>query len=152
MSFRKRTAFLGTMVLTLGVGFMLGQVGKATNDAVPGSADDPVVTKSYVDSKLAGGTPGTAAGSFAVVKMQQGQILKASTEAGLEVILRNGTATAISGPGGGLSDVTAGVDLNTGNAVATNHLLLFARNDGRGLKITSGGDSYLVVRGAYTIQ
>lgn len=156
MFLRKRAAFFGTMVLTLAVGFMLGQVGKADSPSSPGSADDPVVTKSYVDSKLSGGntggTGGSSASGYSVLVMKQGQVLKASTAAGLEVIVRSGDVSAVSGTQGGLSDVTAGTDLTSGAQIMANHLLIFARNDGRGIRINSGGDSYVLVRGAYTIQ
>lgn len=161
MSLRKRTAIFGTMVLTLGVGFMLGQVGVASNHPAPGSADDPVVTKSYVDSKLAelkGTAPaptptaGTAGNGFTVLELKQGQTLKAATAAGLEVIVRYGTATAVEGEQGGLANVTTGEDLTSGLQVALNNLLIFARNDGRGIKVNSSGITYVLVRGAYTIQ
>lgn len=162
MFFRKRTAFFGTMALTLVAGFMLGQIGQADTPSTPGSADDPIVTKSYVDGKIAqlsggnSGNPGSAGGAstggYKVLVLKQGQTLKASTEAGLEVIVRNGDVAAIQGQLGGLSDVTGGSDLTGGTKVTANHLLVFARNDGRGIQINSGGDTYVLVRGAYTVQ
>ncbi|GAX88859.1 hypothetical protein EFBL_0473 [Effusibacillus lacus] len=154
---RKRAAFIGTMVLTLGAGFMLGQVGKANTNPVPGSADDPIVTKSYVDSKLAGigagaGSGSAATGGFTVLEMQQGQTLKASSAAGLEIIVRSGSVTAIQGQLGGLANVTTGQDMSGGAQVPLNHLIILARNDGRGIKINSAGITYVLVRGAYSIQ
>jgi hypothetical protein len=158
MFFRKRTAFFGTMALTLVAGFMLGQIGQAGTPSTPGSADDPIVTKSYVDEKLAqltggnSGNTGSSGGGFKVLVMKQGQTLKASTEAGLEVIVRNGNVAAIQGQLGGLSDVTGGADLTGGTTIMANHLLIFARNDGRGIQVNSAGDTYVLVRGAYTLQ
>lgn len=158
MFFRKRTVFLGTMALTLVAGFMLGQIGQAGSPSTPGSADDPIVTKSYVDEKLAqlsggnSGNTGSSTGGFKVLVMKQGQTLKASTDSGLEVIVRSGNVTAVQGQLGGLSDVTGGMDLTDGMTVTANHLLIFARNDGRGIKVNSAGDTYVLVRGAYTLQ
>lgn len=72
------------------------------------------------------------------------------TGAGTEVILRTGAATALKGVGGGMSDVTKGKDLTEGETVSYNHLLISARDDGRGIKITK--DAYVMIRGAYTIK
>jgi hypothetical protein len=159
---RKKTAFFGTMALTLVVGFMIAQVSKADTPANPGSGDDPIVTKSYVDSKIAeltggtmppsGGQPSGSTG-YTVLQLKAGQSVKASTAAGLELIVRSGNVSAIQGTQGGLSDVTTGTDLTNGAAIALNHLLVLARNDGRGIKINASGvDAYVMVRGAYTLQ
>lgn len=161
MSLRKKTAFFGTMALTLVVGFMIAQTGKADTPANPGSGDDPIVTKSYVDSKIAELTGGTLPPSggqtgstgYTVLQLKAGQTVKPSTAAGLELIVRSGNVTAIQGTQGGLSDVTTGTDLTNGAAIALNHLLVLARNDGRGIRVNASGvDAYVMVRGAYTLQ
>jgi len=162
--------FLGTMVLTLAVGVCIGQIGSANSGTTPGSADDPLVTKSYVDQKLAslgsGGNTGTtppppppATGgsttpvsgvdTFVAVQVPAGKIIKGGE--GAEMILRSGSATIVASSNGGITDITGGKDLAQGTAVEKNHMLLIPRNDGRGLKI---GDyqAFVMVRGTYTIQ
>lgn len=67
-----------------------------------------------------------------------------------EVIWRSGKATAIASQNGGLSDVTSGIDIPTGEEIPLNHLLIIPRNDGRGASVTV--DSYVMIKGAYTIQ
>lgn len=158
---KKTLALLGTMLLTLAIGVTIGQVSRADSPSTPGSADDPIVTKSYVDQKLAGiGNGGTGNGgtgnnggttdaSFKVVTLNPGQTIKGGE--GTEFILRGGTATAIASANGGVSDVTGGSDLAQGTAVELNHLLLTPRNDGRGLKV-GNGTAFVMVRGSYTVQ
>lgn len=100
-------------------------------------------------SQLSAGTGGTGGmAPLEAIKLTKGKILL--TGAGTEVILRSGSATAIKGVGGGLADVTKGKDLLSGEAVAFNHFLISAREDGRGIKMTV--DGYVMVRGSYTIK
>lgn len=100
--------------------------------------------KQKVD-QLSGGGSSVAMESVLIVK---GKTLL--TGAGTEVILRSGAAAALKGVGGGLADVTKGKDLTAGEIVSYNHLLISAREDGRGIKITQ--DAYVMIRGAYTIK
>jgi hypothetical protein len=152
---KKSISIFGTMALTLAIGVVIGQVGKADTPAQPGSADDPIVTKSYVDAKLAGGggtnNGGGSTGSdaFAVVQLAAGQVLKGS--AGTEIILRSGSATAVSSVNGAVVDVSGSADLAQDAKVAINHLLLIPRTDGRGVKAGSS-TNFFMVRGAYTIE
>lgn len=115
----------------------------------PGSENDPVVTKSYVDSQIAQlKSGGTAEGSYTIVEVKVGQ--KLFGKEGTEMILRSGEATAIDNGANGVSDITAGKDLMTGQAVGLNHLLLVPRDDGRGIQAIT--DLFVMVRGAYSIQ
>ena len=83
-----------------------------------------------------------------VVEAKAGQtILPAG---GSEVLLRSGSATAVKGTYGTLADATAGKDLNQGDRVPVQHLLISSRSDGRGLKITS--NAFLLIRGAYEVK
>lgn len=130
-----------------------------TNALTPGSVDDPVVTKSYVDeqvAKLGGGTPGgeTGAGSdtaLEVVTVPAGKTLMAGQ--GTEVIVRVGKAVAYSSDASGIADLTGGTDLTKGKAVPTNHLLLFPR-EGRGILPDPNQKNGLtvLVKGSYTLQ
>lgn len=85
---------------------------------------------------------------YIVVEAKAGQ--KVILAGGSEALLRSGTATAIKGTYGVIADATAGVDLNDGANVPLQHLLISSRSDGRGLTIKS--NSFLLVRGAYTIK
>ncbi|WP_151733744.1 hypothetical protein [Paenibacillus tengchongensis] len=144
----------------------------------PGTADDPVVTKSYVDQQiqkaLQGGVAATQAPSatatpaptkapaataapeqasdaVAIVDVKPGQTLIAG--AGAEFIVRAGKAIVYSQDANGVADLTAGVDLLNGQAAASNHLLSFPR-EGRGIQVQDGQTLGLVVmvRGTYTLK
>lgn len=115
----------------------------------PGSESDPVVTKSYVDSKIAqiqGG--GAGSNTYTVVQANAGQ--KVIGKGGTEMILRSGEATAIDNGANGVSDITAGQDLMTGQRVGLNHLLLVPKDDGRGIQALT--EIFVMVRGSYSIQ
>jgi hypothetical protein len=139
----------------------------------PGTADDPVVTKSYVDQQiqkaLTGGTgtapvatatpspssaptnPTTSSNESVIVDVKPGQTLIAS--AGAEFIVRAGKAVIYSQDANGVADLTDGIDLANGVVAPTNHLLSFPR-DGRGITVQSGQTLGLVVmvRGGYTLK
>lgn len=147
----KKIATVTTMVGALLVG-----TTTAANSGAPGSVDDPLVTKSYVDQQISkvSGSPGgggsvDADTTLKVVQLQTGQ--KLIGHAGTEIIVRTGQAKGLLSPGGdGLSDVTAGVDIK-GTNVPTNHLILIPRSDGRGIQVTKGPSS-IMVRGSYEIE
>lgn len=158
-------------------GFILGQVANAGSTAAPGSEEDPLVTVSWVKTtisqalqeeqnkrqlleerlqKLEAGEverplptePVYPAPVFEVVNVSSGE--KLLTGAGTEIILRSGRAKVLAGPGGGLSDLTTGSNLSTGHQVKSDHLLLSARDDGRGVVLES--QAILLVRGGYKIE
>ncbi len=156
----------------------------------PGSADDPIVTLSYVkdeideiknyldqnlqqfsseiinihknigdiNAKIEKLNPGASSGtsniqssgqtSFEVVFVEAGNFVYFGESA--EFIVRSGKAITIEGEKGGLMDVTGGKDLKANEEIPLNHLVLIPRNDGRGASISV--DSYLMVRGSYTIK
>lgn len=91
---------------------------------------------------------GSGDAGFEVVLLNKGKTLLSG--AGTEVILRSGKVAAVKGINGGLANITSGKDLNTGDAVAINHLLISSRDDGRGIKAAI--DSYLLIRGTYKVQ
>ncbi|WP_339817970.1 hypothetical protein MKZ15_21280 [Paenibacillus sp. FSL R7-0216] len=136
----------------------------------PGTADDPVVTKSYVDqaiqqaiggggSSTAPSTPSTggSGGSSSseagiqIVDVKPGKILVAA--AGAEFIVRSGKAVIYSADSNGVADLTDGKDIPNGGAVANNHLLSFPR-EGRGIQVQDGDTHNLtvMVRGGYQIK
>jgi hypothetical protein len=153
-------ALIGTGLL--GAGFWLGSAVAGT--AEPGSAADPLVSKSYVDQLVAkfvdrsyvdNATAPLASKayvdgrvSFQVVNLPKGATLLG--ESGTELVLRGGKATVVTTPKGGVLDATAGMDMPQGFAVPPNHLLVIPVGDGRGL--TAEVDAILIVKGAYTIK
>lgn len=161
------------IVIVLSIAVMafggLTSVARA-NFSEPGSQEDPVITLSYVEKRLEqmkyyidqkieeinslGNENSTAVentsggASFQVVFIEKGKNLYLGE--GTELILRSGQATAIASSNGGLSDVTIGKDLKSGESIPSNHLIIIPRNDGRGASILV--DSYFMIKGAYTIQ
>lgn len=85
---------------------------------------------------------------YEVVRVPGGKTIY--TGRGTEVIVRTGTVEAIEGEKGGISDVTAGRNLETGDTVERDHLVLSPREDGRGLKVES--EAYVMIRGDYTLD
>ncbi len=131
--------------------------------AEPGGADDPLISKAYIDnvlipqlkeyvdtkvSQISTGGANQTAESFKVVNMTAGQ--KMICDAGAELILRMGKADIIATEKGGLADTTAGFDLPHGTDMPSNHLLIVPVADGRG--ITAKNDVIVMVKGGYSIQ
>ncbi|MBQ2891019.1 MAG: hypothetical protein IJE44_05185 [Clostridia bacterium] len=131
--------------------------------ANPGSADDPLITQSYITSvvmpeledyvkaevkkQVSGGVSVTAE-RFEVISLSAGE--KIICENGTELILRMGSATIIATEKGGLADTTAGVDLPNGTQMPSNHLLIVPVADGRG--IMAQNDVLVMVKGGYDKQ
>ena len=137
-------------VLIVALALIVTTVAVGAAGYEPGSPEDPVVTKSYVDAQIAAVKDG-AGGSAAVfepVFVEAGKNLIGG--AGTELILRSGGALAIAKGQDGLSDVTQGKDLSGGFAVTRNHLLLIPRADGRG--INAATDIWVMVKGTYSIE
>lgn len=162
------TALAG--LLLAGAGFLAGTRVRASG-AEPGSAADPLVSKSYVDEYVRTYVDqqltrqvGTAVEQrlapalaqlkppepprFQVVNLLPGQTLWA--DASTELVLRAGLATVIAGPSGGIADLTAGTDLGQDDDVPANHLLVVPRADGRGIRATT--PAVVMVRGGFVVQ
>ena len=143
-----------------------------TASAQPGTSDDPLVSRSYVDTRMAAleaqiaqltafiesegitvtsTTPDISAQAiqrelFTVVRAEPGMILIGG--ASTEIILRAGEATVIAGPNG-LANVTSGVDVMNGQAVQLNHLLIVPQGDGRGMRFHT--TAYLMIKGDFNL-
>lgn len=137
----------GVLVLLIALGMVLNGAGIFGAESGAGTAADPIVTKSYVDELFASLSSESQSGNFQVVEVSAGAKLIGG--AGTELIVRGGKATAIDNGIDGISDLTAGKDLKTGNAVSLNHLLLVPKDDGRGLYCEAR--SWVMVKGTYTI-
>ncbi len=141
-----------------------------------GTAEDPIVTKSYVDfqvqskvqEEFAKQTVNTdeinqiidnfkkelesqskSSSELTVVNIPKGRILYAG--AGSEFVVRSGQAIAYSNDGNGIPDLTAGKDIPNGSEITNNHLLLFPR-EGRGIKPSTDGGLIVMVRGSYLLM
>lgn len=171
-------------VATIGAGIWIGAAySNPANGAgvtgQAGTADDPVVTKSYVDQQiqkaLGGGTTtpttptnptaptdngnnnsgnnnsSSSSDQVTIVTVKPGEKLIAA--AGAEFIVRNGHAVIYSADSNGVADLTDGKDVINGQAVGNNHLMSFPRA-GRGIMVQDGVKSSLtvMVRGGYSIQ
>lgn len=142
---------LGIGIITIALVGSLVTTALAGSNADPGSINDPIVTKSYVDEQInlikQQGIGQTS--SIVVEKLDAGNIIIA--HAGTELILRGGTAVIYGENTNGIPDVTGGEDLKVGSNVPKNHQLIIPRDDGRGLKITKG-PAYVMIRGSYEIK
>lgn len=155
----KNTKRLGLIALSI---LIVGTSAYASKGE-PGSANDPLVTKSYIDSKLqeletklklelasnqANTKPDTKNMTFEVVTVPKGSTIVG--EQGTEIIVRSGSGQIVSGAGGGLQDMTDGVDALAGTNAKKYHLMIVPRDDGRGINATT--ELIVMVRGGYTIQ
>ena len=141
-----------------------------------GGADDPLVTRSYLNGPffqqvqslvnqtvgerkteleqalakvLSQSGSGIAGGNvFTVVTLSQGQTLVG--DVGCEVMLRIGTAACGTSDSVGLIDTTTGTNLGNGGALVTNHLYMVTIST-RTVTATSGTVKVLA-RGPYTIR
>lgn len=154
---KKNRWFLRLLVLLVICGALNVTLSAA---AEAGSADDPLVTLSYlnetfmddimdrVDEKIAqrDAQSGTASG-FAVVTLSSGQTLVG--DIGCEVMLRVGSAVCVASSAPGLIDETTAGTLNNGGALVQNHLYMMTIED-RGVRATAE-TTKLLVRGGYTV-
>lgn len=139
----------------------------ATGDSAYSTANDPLVSLSYVEDLkeqivtelYAKVDPDALAdylksSSFTFERLYKGQQLIATGSC--EIVLRSGKATAvITDPaniaaGVGFSDMTAAAEITNGTAVTKNHLLLASAGDGRLIEVTSDV-AYFMVRGDYSV-
>lgn len=156
--------------IVFGVGVIL--LGATVAFSEPGSETDPLVTLSYVetkmeqikyyiDEKVKGVNTGSNINtSWAVVEVPAGKSLICKD--GTEIILRAGEARSISKVSieikngveivtdNGLTDVTEGKDLKMDQLISKDHLLIVPRDDGRGAYCKT--NSFFLVKGAYEIR
>ncbi|MBO5666927.1 MAG: hypothetical protein J6S45_05715 [Firmicutes bacterium] len=136
------------LTMTLAIGFGAG---------TPGSEDDPIVTKSYVDQvvealkeemkKIQPETQAPSSTGWQVVQVPAKTTVIGET--GTEMILRSGYASAVDNGKNGISDLTSGQDLRMGTNITLNHLLLIPGSDGRGIK--TDGMCFVMINGGYTM-
>ena len=144
----------------------------------PGSEGDPVVTKSYVDQRvyeimrlIDGYSPSSQqplnsdetlalieyavkqavskeqGASFTPVFVEMDKIIYGGE--GCEMILRSGGGYVVTSTDA-VVNVTSGRDLRHGADAPAGNLLIFPRDDGRGIKTTN--NCWFLVKGQYTIK
>ena len=123
------------------------------------TTDDPLITESYLNNVffekvkeyIAGnssqGGSSEVADSFKLVSVSKGQKFIAS--AGCEFIIRQGSADVVVSSLGGVSDVTDGIDIVSGELPANHHFIV-ARDDGRGF--VASNNVLVLVKGGYQIK
>ncbi|MEA4816524.1 MAG: hypothetical protein VB120_06675 [Lachnospiraceae bacterium] len=159
----KSTGVLLTGIICLS----LSVVGVASG-AEPGDASDPLVSKSYVDSKISETLSGLSSSNLSedeivnevlskVNSASAAQYVPVSASAGsiviggegTEIILRSGAGIGYVIGSDGMVDATTGADVKNGTGIEKNHMLIVPRNDGRGVKVTS--DAWFIIKGTYNI-
>lgn len=86
---------------------------------------------------------------FKVLELKKGQVIIA--EESTEIIVRTGTVNAIGNKNDGISDITEGVDLKTGEQIKLNHLIIIPRSDGRGIEVKSNS-TFIMIKGRYSVS
>ena len=131
--------------------------------AQPGSAGDPVVTRSYVDyqinqlRELIMGTNGGTISSdnvsqdvrYIPVQAFDGDVIVGHE--GTEIILRSGTASVVVPGENGITNATTGRELLNDAVIERDNLIIIPRQDGRGVRITSE-EAWFLIRGGHDIN
>jgi hypothetical protein len=145
-----------SLLLMFAAGLYAGRSANGSSTPEPGSADDPLVSQSYLQAYVAqhaGGGGGEGGSSFTIVEVKPGETLQGVM--GTELILRAGNAEAVGNSAGdGISNITLGKDMKNKEKLPLNQLLIVPRADGRGALVpaSSGGNAIFMVRGQYSIQ
>ncbi len=130
-----------------------------------GSAEDPLVSKSYVDeeikkaianisvnlddSVLDNNANSVVANTFVPVLVEANKTLFGKE--GSEIILRSGNCIAVIPEGvSEIANITTGSDISNNQSLEINNLLIISRDDGRGIK--ANVDSWFLVKGDYIIN
>jgi len=140
-------AFAGSAALDFSA---RANASQSAANAAAGSADDPLITLSYLNSVLAfAGNSGS--GSYIVLELSRGQRVRAKNDS-IEIILRPGGAASVISQYAalGVADLTSGTELLDGEDLPINHLVLIPRADGRAIIVTSD-KAFVMARGDYEI-
>ena len=137
MKKRKVLVFALALILVFGAGVGIGGYA-ATNQ--PGSAGDPVITKSYLDSKISEFNKAT---TYKEITLNSGKSLNLGKGATFLITAGSGKAT------GNLVDLSKGAALAKGKAVTKYHNYV-VKVASTGLKATA--DCTVYVCGEYEIK
>ncbi len=147
------------MATALASGLILTMVTTTiVSGADAGSNADPLVTKSYVDTKISDlkvlvtsalteNANNSTDSQYKVVTVPAGSTIMGGE--GTEMILRSGKAAVSSPNANGIVNMTTGIDAQSGTDIPKNNLMIIPRQDGRGFKVSI--DANIMVRGYYEI-
>jgi hypothetical protein len=140
---KKFKIITAAIILTVLVCILTFRAGVAVGaaDSEAGSISDPLVSKSYLDSRL-----NSLSGVMTKVTVPQNSTLTASEGAMVLVYSGNGS---VSGSGAGLVNVTAGEMTQSGLSVAKYNTYLFP-DEATGITATS--NMVVFVTGTYSIS
>ncbi len=120
----------------------------------PGSTQDPLVSKSYVDQQITQLVSlindlgqAESLSSFTPVRLNPGEILLG--DEGTEIIMRSGQGVGFCSTENGMVDVTAGIDIVNHSEVKINHMLIVPRGDGRG--VLAKTEAWFIIKGGFSI-
>ncbi|HEY3999600.1 MAG TPA: hypothetical protein VGO93_12080 [Candidatus Xenobia bacterium] len=105
-------------------GLVLAMLGPL-QAAEPGSPQDPLISRSYLESLYA----------WQYTNLAEGQTI--SLDVGSTVVIRKGQAVVVGNEKEGLIDLTAGKELLDGEVIPPLHLILSPASDRRGMKAVS---------------
>jgi len=117
----------------------------------PGSANDPLVSKSYVDEKfdrlneIIPNLQPAPAEAYIPVFAVAGEIILGGE--GTEIILRSGEAVSYGCAENGLVNATSGSELFNNAEILKNNIIIVPRNDGRGVRAST--DAWFIIKGSY---
>ena len=129
------------VILALTGAFFLGRHVGASN-GTPGSVSDPLVTKSYLDSRLSetGSGSGAVSAGFKKASVKKGATL--SCNYGAVIVLYKGSASVSNA--GSLINLTGGTVFNKGDTIAKYESYLIPES---GCGVTADSDSIIFVLG-----
>jgi len=133
----KKTIVLATLCLALVAVVGYAGLASALDGGNPGSVNDPLVTRSFVEKYVNEvfrdiGPSGGASFEWEIAELEPGEEFIGT--AGTEFIVRSGAAVVVDPSGSGILDLTAGANLTTGKLAEKNHLFSIPRADGRGIQ------------------
>lgn len=140
---KKKIGIVISFIAIIFIVFKVGlEVGAATTE--PGSAGDPLITKSYLDKRLEE-LSGVGSGGYKKVTVKKNEALTVSE--GTELILYSGSAT-VKGQDG-LINLSSGELFKSGNTMVKYNIFLSPDSDS-GIKANT--TAILFIKGNYNIR
>lgn len=141
----KKVAIIVAIVVVFALGiFKAGMTVGAANNGEPGSVNDPLITKSYLDAYMANYSGGAANASYTKVTMSKGSTIIGKT--GTEILIYSGSANAYA-KSGDLVNISVGEAVADGLTLGKYCVYLCPDNDAG---ITATSDMVLFVKGEYS--
>ncbi len=141
----KKIGIIAVILIICGLGiFQAGMTVGAANSAEPGSVNDPLITKSYLDSYMANYSGGEASASYVKVTLSKGSTIIGKT--GTEILLYSGSANAYA-KGSDLVNVSLGEAVADGLTLGKYCVYVCPDSDAG---LTAVSDVVLFVKGEYS--